>query len=377
MLMFGCGAEPAQSSNPAETSETEEPSTQPAAEKSTEAKTEAATEAVTAAEKPSAQTEALAGALEEGLKAFGYSGVAYAEYGGEVILNYGTQYNSKTVYRIASVSKQFTAAAILKLCEQGKMSVDDTLDRYFPEYNGAETVKVHHLLSMRSGITDYVYAAMNGNVPSDGLSADAPAEQNRKAIESWIFENTYPAPDISYSYSNTNFFMLGEIIEQVSGMPYEDFITESLLKPLNMNSTGFQDTWSRTDLELASGYGSGEYGYYEYNAMRYACGDMMSTAEDLAIWAKEFISGENKVLSDNIVAQMTTNYEYAGYGYGMMIDDNHHAVYHIGSITPYHSILAVFPEQRLVLVLLDNRETENPDGAYRELIKTAYNALNN
>ncbi len=367
-MLFGCGStEPVQGSGASENKETEKP------EETTEEKP---SQEASTAKIPDALSQSLITALGDSFADVDFNGVAYAVYGDEVILNYGREYDSKTVYRIASVSKQFTAASILMLCEQGRLSTSDTLDKFFPDYGGADKVQIHHLLAMRSGIGDYVTAYKDSDNIPDGLSAGNTAEQNRRVIEKWIFENTVPAPDITYDYSNSNFFLLAEIIEQVSGMPYEDFITKNILEPLKMSSTGFQDTWTKTDLPLADGYGDGEYGFYEYKGIRYGCGDMMSDAEDLVIWAREFIKGENRLLSGNTVSQMTTNYENAGYGYGLMLDENYKVVYHSGSLPPYHSMLAVFPGESVIIVGLDNREPSELYGVYEKLLKNANGALN-
>lgn len=382
MMLGGCAGEEASSdtepSNTEGTTKAEDTTAAPATAQST---TQASATEETALEETTAEesdepAQTLAQTLSDTIGEYDFHGVAYAVYGGNVVLNYGNNFNSNTVFRIASVSKQFTAAAVLKLCEQGKLSVDDSLDKFFPEYNGAANATVHHLLAMRSGITDYVIASQDADANSSEVSAANSAKTNRDAIRSWIFQNTYPAPDISYSYSNTNYFLLAEIIEQVSGMSYEDYITENFLKPLGMNSTGFQDTWNRTDLELAYGYGDGAYGFYEYNGARFGCGDMMSTAEDLAKWAGELVSGSNTVLSDNIISQMTQNYESAGYGYGLMINENYNTVYHPGDLPPYKSVLSVCRDNGLIIIMMDNIEGTNLQEVYKELLKNANSVLN-
>ena len=193
-------------------------------------------------------------------------------------------------------------------------------------------------------------------------------------METWILENTTPAPDLNFTYSNTNYFLLAEVIEKVSGESYEDYINEKIISPLGMNSTGFGDTWNKTDLTVASGMGETKYAFVTYPAAAYGSGDMMSTAKDLTIWANEFINGKNKVLSDSIITKMTANYENAGYGYGVMLDENHGIVHHAGNLPPFTTYLSVDRETGFVLVLLDNAEDTSEKDVMQQMNKDYYAA---
>ena len=155
------------------------------------------------------------------------------------------------------------------------------------------------------------------------MSAWQTASENRNAIERWILERTDAVPDQYTEYSNSNYFLLAEIIEKVTGVPYESFITQRILSPIGMNSTGFADTWdySRGIITATDGWGDNEW--YGYDGVRYGAGDMVSTASDLALWAHEYIPGQNRVLSDSIVQRMTQNYGGGDYGYGLMLDDSY------------------------------------------------------
>lgn len=339
--------------------------------------TAAATQAADETE-PSAGNSSLAEKFGDAVKQNEFEGMAYAALNGEKLFESESVqgYNSGTVYHIASLSKQFTAAAVLLLEEEGKLSVDDTLDKYFPDYRDGGKVKLHHLLCMRSGIKNYTDAVLDGSlVPeNEGVTADNSVEENRAAMEKWILENTSPAPDLNFEYSNTNYFLLAEIVEKVSGKSYGDYITEKIINPLGMKSTGFGDTWNRDDLTVAGGFGDSGYRFVAYPAAAYGSGDMMSTAEDLTIWANEFIKGKNKVLSDAVLAKMTENYENAGYGYGVMLDDNHGIVNHAGSLPPFTTYLAVDPAAGFVLVLFDNAEDTSEKDVTQQMLKDYYTA---
>lgn len=295
----------------------------------------------------------------------GFTGAAYAEWNGAPLVSR----NADSVYRVASVSKQFTAAAVLLLDEQGKLSIDDNVQAYFPELRTAGEVTLHHLLCMRSGIPDCLTAAksalLSGADPDAFVSAGNSAIENRRAIEQWIMDSTDAVPDLGYEYSNSNYFLLAEIIEKVSGIPYEDYIRQNLLSPLGMTSTGFGDTWGG---EIVMTDGWGDNAWYGYSGVRYGAGDMVASARDLAVWAGEFIPGQNRVLSDSIVQKMTADYAGEGYGYGLMLSDRYSMVYHLGSLPPYCSILGVVPDKRFVLVMMDTRWNTALNEVYPQIL---------
>jgi CubicO group peptidase (beta-lactamase class C family) len=142
---------------------------------------------------------------------------------------------------VGSVSKQFCAAAILMLRDKGELSLDDTLSKYFPEYEIGKDITLKQLLSMQSGIYDMV----NEGVVDD-MSADNSEEANTEVIKNWIFSKELKfEPGSTMSYSNSNYFLLGNIVEQVSGEKYMDFLRENIFKPIGMNNTGDPESKGR------------------------------------------------------------------------------------------------------------------------------------
>lgn len=337
----------------------------------------------TEAEKP--EDSAMKDVFDGDVAEAGFDGVVCAESDGRLIYeSEASRYSSDTFFRIASVSKQFTAAAVLMLCDEGRLSVNDAIDKFFPEFyehsrymrDGTplsdETmqrlrdnkVTVHHLLCMRSGIPDYLtlayYDDSDGDSIPDVVSDVSPAyssEKNRAAVKQWLYTTELSLPDQTFDYSNSNYLLLGEIIEQVSGMPYEDFITERILEPLGMNNTYFGEKTDISSLKFAHPDAeNSENVWFRLNGVRYGCGDMISIASDLMIWARELMDGtEKKVLTDSMISRMTTNYSGGGYGYGLSINENMGMISHEGSLPPFSSILAVIPSQRFALVMFDNR----------------------
>ena len=284
--------------------------------------------------------------MENNINAYGFGGVSYLTKNGGAVYSGG---DINSCYRVASVSKQFTAAAALMLYEEGKLDINATIDRYFPEYAHGGEITVSQLMNMSSGIPDYILMADGGLASAEstyGMTVQNSSEENRAIIKNWIFaQELYYTPGTRTDYCNTNYLLLAEIVTQAAGMPYESFITQRMLTPLGMSSTGFGDTWSGGAV-----VSDGSNDWFDYKGVCYGCADMISNAADLEKWGREFIS--NKVLSGSIISLMTSDYG-GGYGYGITPDDGSGFIYHDGSLTPYNSTLSVSPSRGLILVLLD------------------------
>ena len=170
-----------------------------------------------------------------------YDGIIYVTHNGNIVYQRatGTDANGKpltmdTSMYIGSVSKQFCAAAVMLLRDQGKLSVDDTIDKFFPEYDRAGEITVRHLLTMRSGIRDTVGEGFAGT-----MSYGNTEEKNTSLIKEWVFSRSLLfEPGSSFRYSNTNYILLADIVEQVSGRYYNDFLREHIFNPLDMKHTG-------------------------------------------------------------------------------------------------------------------------------------------
>ena len=199
-------------------------------------------------EKGSAQIAADSEEIENQLKkleASGICGVVWAERDGKKIASYsnGALYSyvkitTDTPMPIGSVSKQFCAAAILILQERGRLSVNDTLDRYYPEYAEGRKITLHNMLSQRSGIVN-----LDASTPLGEVTYDKTDEENTSALLGWLFKQPLGfEPGDRYEYSNFNFILLGNIVEKVSGQKYVDFLRENIFKPLKMDHSGSVDS---------------------------------------------------------------------------------------------------------------------------------------
>ena len=146
----------------------------------------------------------------------------------------GTLADPETKFRIGSVTKQFTAAAILKLQETGKLSVDDKLNKYFPDFPRGDEVTLHHLLTHTSGMQSYT------SKPAFALRVMQPIEVSAliKEIQDYDFDFD---PGEKWAYCNSGYLILGRIVEIVSGQSYGDYLQETLFQPLGMTHTGVYD----------------------------------------------------------------------------------------------------------------------------------------
>lgn len=311
-----------------------------------------------------------------------YEGAAYLVYHGEEVYASGTgdaikadnlENNPDVVYHVASVSKQFTAAAILKLCEEGRLSLDDTLNKYFPAYAAGAKVTIHHLLSMQSGIPDYVRSYnddgtenRSGSAPAIyGIGSDNTAQENLDALTAHILaQDLLFTPGDRYSYSNSNYVLLGLIAEQESDTGFHDYIRTRFFEPLGMTTAGFAGE-DAPDAVVAKGYNSANGSrVLTYAGGAFACADVIASPKDLYRWTIALHSG--KVLGEEMYRKMTTVYitdsdSGTSYGYGLMIAaaSSGTTYYHPGSLPGFISMVAYIPEQDLFIALMSNHGCEN------------------
>jgi CubicO group peptidase (beta-lactamase class C family) len=294
-----------------------------------------------------------------------FSGAVLVARGDEIVLSEGYGLADReneipntptTRFRIGSLTKAFTAMAIMQLQEQGKLDVDDPICDYLVDCPAAwEPITIHHLLVHSSGIFEYTndYQLRNVTVTTSpdqvvGVVADRPLD----------FE-----PGSAWSYSNTGYLLLGLIIEQASGQSYEAFLQENIFDPLGMVDTGYDH--NRDD--LAVGYVNQFQTAAEIDmSVPFAAGALYSTVEDFYRWTRA-------VQSDQLVSRETLDALFTphmvtdpdgewSYGYGWFMGHMHErpVVGHGGFIDGFTSDLNIFPEDGVTTVVLTNREDVNP-----------------
>lgn len=329
-------------------------------EKSAASQTDAAATATTAAASTAAtETQAASTApaitlpadVEETVKAHNFEGVLYAVKNGQPIAAYakGTTENGAAItldtpLPVGSVSKQFCAAAVLLLQEQGKLNVKDTLDKYYPDYQQGSKITLHNLLSMRSGLPD-----MRADSGLDVTMEHTEAE-NVANIKQWAFAQPLTAaPDTAFEYVNLNYFLLADIVEQVSGQRYIDFLREAFFTPLGMTHTG-------SIIELADDPAWAQGNVYQKvdaePGLTKGAGDLITNAADITIWLNALSSG--KAVSADSFKAMTTDYSPdSHYGYGLFQEEQG-GFAHNGNIQAYTAYDYVNTDKNLTLVYISN-----------------------
>lgn len=275
-----------------------------------------------------------------------------------------------TRFAIASNTKQFTATAIMQLVEQNKISLDETIDKYFPDYKYGNKITIKNLLQMRSGIPDYLNeldlfmkdeATINllKEYESD-VYYDKYVEDYRWSSE-MILKNLYLTelrfePNEEYDYCNTNYYLLGLIIEEVTGMSFEDYLNEYIFKPAEMDSSSIIPLDSD-----AKGHGSDESGEIVANPQfTYAAGAIYSNIFDMFRWSRALHKGD--IITRESYEEMTTPVDE--YGYGLFIKDN--IISHSGFIDGFTSNTEYDIKKDRVIIVLENidPETDNLDAKY-------------
>lgn len=269
-----------------------------------------------------------------------------------------TPATEKTVYRLGSLSKQFTAAALLTLVERGKVNLDESIRTYVPEYPEAgQAVRVRHLMNHTSGLTDYTAQSEYWKHMNDDLPRAAVLD---------FFASKPPAftPGDRYVYCNSGYFLAGMIIEKVSGESYDAYVHKAVLEPLGLKTTYYAGGtvaipnaargYARTDgrlvpcrelnLELVSGAGA-----------------MASTVLDVYALHSGLRAG--KVLSGETYSLMTTPAKLNGdrtshYGMGYHVDQagSHKVLRHGGLVFGYKTCYYYYPDEDLTIIILMNTE---------------------
>jgi len=272
------------------------------------------------------------------------------------------------VLRIASLTKQFTATAILTLVDEGKIKLDDDITTYLPDYpTGGKKITIEHLLTHTSGIVSYTAK------PDLDETREYTVQQ---MIDSFKNDPLEFEPGSRYKYNNSGYFLLGAIIEKVSGKTYDKFVEERLFVPLGMTHTAYEGH-ERSKAPHAQGYIRNSQGFVPSAAMSmsqpYAAGALVSTVDDLARWDAAVSSG--KLFKATTWQRAFTPYVLStgqdtgyGYGWGLSSFRGMKMVSHDGGINGFNSFALRLPGEKLYVAVLSNAEsgiTPASDAAYK------------
>ena len=302
--------------------------------------------------------------------------VIYKGAYGQANMEWNIPNTPDTRFRLGSITKQFTATVILQLVEQGKIKLDAKLSDYLPDYrkDTGEKVTIHHLLTHTSGIPSYTsQPGFFQNVSRNPYKVD-------EFVKKYASGNLEFEPGSKYTYNNSGYFLLGAIIERVTGKPYEQVLKQNIFDPLGMKNTGY-DHHDTLIPKRASGYSKTPDGYtnaaYLDMSIPYAAGSLYSTVEDLYLWDQALYT--DKVLSAQSKALMYKPF-LENYAYGWAItnasfkqNDPVPMISHDGGINGFSTTIMRFPNEKNLVVMLDNTGSEYVNRLGESIGKILYN----
>lgn len=257
--------------------------------------------------------------------------------------------NTESAFYLASVSKQLTAMAIMILETQGKLSFEDKLSKFFPEFpDYADKISIDHLLTHTSGIPDYF-----------SLGIYKPDLTNKDVLETLIKQKHLEfEPGEKYSYSNGGYVLLSLIVEQASDEPFHAFLKKNVFEPLGMERSLVFDESKPHIVNRAAGY-SGDGKRADYEILTTGDGGIYSTVEDLYKWDRALYSNKlisNKDLQKAFTPRVLTNGRSTNYGYGWMIKSRSQekTVFHGGSLSGYRTFIERQLESENTIIVLSN-----------------------
>lgn len=271
-----------------------------------------------------------------------------------------------TVFHIASVSKPFTAVAILKLIEQNKLKLDDPIVKYIPEFkmkgNGYETITVKHILTHTSGIPRHV----SSNDWLNPIYGKYALEEN--LINAKDFELDFQ-PGSQYNYSNSAFDILGVVISRASGMQFEQYVTENVFEPAGMNNTTYdkpKNLPSHWAVPYSYALETQEWTPYPHTGKTTPSSGIQTTLLDMCLWAQMHLNNgqvnDNHILSNEHFGQLVKPWQNTPWGDNIGLSWylqsylEHPNIMHQGNDTGFEAQAHIYPKDSLAVIVLANRD---------------------
>ncbi len=293
--------------------------------------------------------------------AYKFNGTALISENGKILLEKGYGFknvpkglinDSNTIFQIGSITKSFTAIIILKLQEEGKLSVHDKINKYFRDFPGGDKITIQNLLTHTSGL--YNYTDIIGE--EDSAIVCYPVTKER-VLEVFRNKGLQFEPGDKFEYNNSGYFLLGVIIEKVTGKQYETVVKEIIFNPLRMTQSGF-DYKKVENSNKSQGYIILNKDSIRTNrtidsTVYYSAGSMYSSVSDLYKWVQA-IAGR-QLLDESSWQQVFTPFKDK-YGFGFYIDSLYHKSYieHSGGLLGFTSDFMYYTKQNLTIILLNN-----------------------
>jgi len=287
---------------------------------------------------------------------------------GQANLELGVPMTTENVFQIGSMTKQFTAVAILMLVEEGKLKLEDDITSYIPDYpTQGQQITIHHLLTHTSGIKDFTKMKSIMEIARQDLSP-------KEVVDFFKNEPMQFKPGEQFQYNNSGYVLLGYILELVSGETYETFVEKRLFEKAGMKTARYA-----SDRELIP---NRAYGYHKRGAytnkmwvslsIPFSSGALMATVEDMWHWQQAL--NDHSLVSDPILQKAFRKYrlnngQEFGYGYGWHLKNLNGMVIreHGGSIFGFKSMAVYIPEQELYVIGLTNCDCLSPTQITRDI----------
>lgn len=277
---------------------------------------------------------------------------------------------------IASNSKQFTCAAIMMLKEEGLLDYDEAIERFFPDFPPYRSyVTIRQMMTHCSGIKEYFEDGRWENNPDISTADTKKMLEIIKSFGDLDFE-----PGTQYSYSNSAYVMLGNIVEQLSGMTFGEFLKKRIFEPVGMKQTCAPDFMNERPAELIEGYtlqedGSFQKQVYNMALVGYADGNIQSNVDDMLRWHQYlYMSDSEKLMKRSTLAEAFVDNRLkdgsaTGYGFGFFLGDfkGHREVWHTGGTMGFISRCSRFVDDDVTVVMLTNYEGLPKNELYEKL----------
>jgi CubicO group peptidase (beta-lactamase class C family) len=284
--------------------------------------------------------------------------LAYTHAYGKARLEPAVAATPEMRYSIGSISKQFTAAAILMLQEEGKLKLDDAVGKYVPGLTRGDEVTIREILSHTSGYQDYW--------PEDYVMTPMlKPESAQQILDTWAKKPLDFEPGTEWQYSNTNYVIAGRIVEAITGKPLMEMLTERIFRPLGMKSVWNSDETKLTQADATAYYrhalGPLRVAPKEGRGWMFAAGELAMTAHDLALWDESLIA--QSILKPESYKEMFTEVKLKdgkGTHYGLGVDvrqrDGHRSIEHSGEVSGFVSDNEVLVDDGVAVAVLTNQD---------------------
>ncbi len=300
----------------------------------------------------------------------------YQKSFGKANLELDVNLTSDNVFQIGSMTKQFTAISILILEEKGKLSVNDLVSKYLPDYPLGDKITLHHLLTHTSGIKDFTKMKSLRDISQKEMTP-------KMMVDFFKNEPADFAPGEKFDYNNSGYVLLGYIIELVSGEKYEEFINKNIFDKVGMNNSQYASD-RKIILKRAYGYQKKEYGYVNKTqisfSIPFSSGSLMSTTGDMFKWQNALnlnLLLNTKTLKKAFTKYKLNNGEEFTYGYGWhLINLNGTQLRrHGGSVFGFKSMGVYIPSEDIYVIGLTNCDCNSPTQVTEDIALLTLKAL--